>query len=201
MRNVITTVAVCVAISAGCSDQSATTTPSPSDRTSTGSPPEAEAPPMPDDEQSLGGERERLIARLVAAGDKAMTKDKNVASRYYAFASLYAPNDDDIERKLEEAQEGVEQRLIVGQEYDHAVAFVKTVGSEGFGGWPEVSAEMELVDLRILLDSRLVGDLHYTSAQMSGEALRIFLATPDRELSEVLPEYRRPPPKRGHGKG
>jgi len=202
-----------IAIFLGCAEQTSPKMHTQMDRAKTGSARHAEDTVQEEQEEAVspietgaidvvgespGGEREQLIARLVRSGDEAMSQDKNLACRYYSFASLYAPSNDKIKAKLAEAEAGAEFRLPDSQGHTHFLSFWQTISSDAFGKWPKATAEMEIADLRVLLDPRLVGTLDcrgmtdMSTGETAGEAVRVFLSVPDMERRTVLSEYGKP---------
>jgi len=136
--------------------------------------------------------REELIAALVARGEKAFARNRQSAQWAYRFAALYAPNDPQIAAK---------RKAIGGWEFSASNAeiarmqrAIRHTRPEDFQAWPASTAEMELVELRMLLDSQLVGRLRYTQPtfQRTGSTAILFLSKPTRTLAQVRSMYGKP---------
>lgn len=127
-------------------------------------------------------ERDRLIWALVTMGDEASAKDRREGQWAYDFALFYAPKDEGIAARLKSI--GGRHFSASNAEIDQVSNAVRQVLLQDFRSWPQPTPEMDLVELRMLLDQRLVGALRYTRSPEI-PSTRIFVSRPTLTVGEV----------------
>jgi hypothetical protein len=137
-------------------------------------------------------DRNTLIKALVARGDAAPEGAKHFA---YQLVLRYAPDDEAVERKLV----GPTRFSMSNAEIAQMQFAISNTSSEDFGGWPKSTTEMETVELRLLLDEKISGDLRFTTGSIRGMTARIMMSRPDRTIDEVLSKYGPPTSEKKRG--
>ena len=150
--------------------------------------------------------RDLLIAKLREKGEaSASATERQTAYSAYRFAAYYAPQNKEIQSRLDE---------IKGMGVGMVPNVVETQGlltvlpqPEDFLNFPAAKPEMELVNLEMLNDERLVGDLGYTVYEVptrtlfgtfppsdagdpNGNHVLVFTSRPQySKLAEVMQTY------------
>jgi len=156
-----------------------------------------------------GGSRQELLAALVEKGEIALSDEKDAkhlrARWAYTFANLFAPKDGEVAAKLKSVggqvtkaeSDEVEGKYEANLRFTFGTASALTDDNLGdlYGNFSKLTPKMELVNLRILLDERLVGDLGYIPWQMGeggSQFLLVFLKEPTMNMNEVRATYGQP---------
>jgi len=134
--------------------------------------------------------REKLITELVTLGETASAKDKQSAQWAYSFAVLYAPNDPEIKKKKEAI--GGWSFNASKDEKGQMSSAMSHLNADNFKPWPDPTAEMEPIELQMLLDKQLVGDLHYADFRVAGVWGFVFTAKPSLTVAKVKLKYGKP---------
>lgn len=142
---------------------------------------------------------EKLIADLVAIGDAAFAKEKQSAQWAYSFAALFAPNDLDI-RKKKQAVGGWTFNAS-SAERSQMNSAISQLNADNWKPWSDPNPEMATVELRMVLDKQLVGDLHYADFRKAGVWGLVFTAKPVLLISEVKERYGKPSAETKGGDG
>lgn len=134
-----------------------------------------------------GGSKQELLSGLLEKGDIASKDEKDRQHKRarwaYTFANLLDSANEDVAMRLKSlggpiADDDSDARLRV------SMTMMSTVSDDNvdkiFGKFPKLTPGMELVNLRMLLDERLLGDLGYAQLWMnlSGSQLSISLEEP-----------------------
>jgi hypothetical protein len=142
---------------------------------------------------------EKLIADLVAIGDAAFAKDKQSAQWAYSFAALFAPKDPDIKKKKEAVGDwAFNASSAERSQMDSALSHLS---ADNWKPWSDSNPEMVTVELRMLLDKQLVGDLHYADFRKAGVWGLVFVAKPTLTISEMIDRYGKPSAETKGGDG
>lgn len=155
------------------------------------------------------GTRAELLAALVEKGDAAARDEKDLKhlrSRWaYTFASLFDPDNREVAGKLKALggqvtraeSKDVEGANDAGMRF--SIAMISGISGVNLqrllGSFPKLTPEMQLVNLRMLLDDRLVGDLAYTPWQIgegSSRSLLVFIKQPSISPNELRSTYGEP---------
>ncbi|HUU30794.1 MAG TPA: hypothetical protein VMY69_01685 [Phycisphaerae bacterium] len=133
----------------------------------------------------------QLVAALVARGEAAGGQDPQEAQWAYFFAARYAPDDAQIRGKA-----GALGWRFAATEAELAAmgAHVLNLREEFCRDWPDPVPQMEIVELRMLLDEQLVGNLRFSNFtfQEAGETARMFLSKPTLSAAQVREIYGKP---------
>jgi len=104
--------------------------------------------------------KEQMITKLVEKGDRALPNDRETAYAAYRFAFFYAPRDSSIRAKYDAAKNSPIGLVANLQQMNDLLK--NMVSSEDVRDFPASTPEMDLVNLRMLIDTALVGNLSYT---------------------------------------
>ena len=139
--------------------------------------------------QGPAGGKQALLADLIAKGDAALKSDKRMlASNIYDLAGRYGTPGSQIAERLRKA--APRSWSLSNAEIGRAQEAIYLCSREDCADWPPEDAKMVLVELAMLQDERLVGNLrwHFGSFQ-NGPTLRYFLAAPKRTVAQVRSTY------------
>ena len=150
--------------------------------------------------------RDLLIAKLREKGEaSASTTGWQTAYSAYRFAAYYAPQDEGIKARFAEIK-GMTTGLVPNMNETRGLLTVLPQ-PEDFRNFPVAKPEMEVVNLEMLNDERLVGDLGYTvyeeptrilagtlppsdAGDPNGSQILVFTSTPQySKLREVMDAY------------
>jgi len=152
----------------------------------TDSPAPASPPLAPASQSSSDGQRRKaLIAALVKKGDRIAATSTDMFDKYgamaaYTFAAMYAPEDAAVRDKMR----GLELGFVTS---DKGMAAMRGVAPRVHSAdpfnkpWPAAAPGIDLVELAILLDDRLVGNLTVLSVSSAGGAGEMDVTTRDPE--------------------
>jgi len=112
-------------------------------------------------------ERAALVVRLTELGDKLLVRDSGRAVVAYQVAMSYDPNNAALKTKLEAARDGKEERVGLSAASARYKVIVGKAIDVVLAKWEPLSAEMQLTEMRMFLDERLVGDLQCANATNS----------------------------------
>jgi len=160
-------------------------------------------------EKEVGGKkqipstpREELVWQLVERGDQLLSTNKKHAYYAYAFAAVYAPDEPSVTERAKE--KGVDYSdgffppdTVEAGDMLRGIQAAKAVPPESLTDWPDTTPTMEITELRILVERRLVGDLNVGSASQQtpfgqGGNAYVFTAKPELTISEVLAQFGEP---------
>lgn len=148
----------------------------------------------PQRQMPMTGDRAALVKAIVARGDSAQQSDKHFA---YQLALRYNPGDGEILAKLpKESQFALSDADI--QRVQFAIA---NVSSKDLAGWPKAAAETDLIELRILLDSKITQNLQFTSLNVGEGSSLLFVGQPERTIAEVIAIHGKPTTEKTDGSG
>jgi len=136
----------------------------------------------PTDAKRPPADRATLVKELIARGDDATENEKHFA---YQLALRYAPDDEAIKSKLT-GPKGFSMSDAQLKKLDLAIS--KTTPDD-YRGWAKPTPEMEVTELRLLLDKQLAGNLSYMSASVQGMKALLLVSDPDRTVEEVISMY------------
>ena len=173
--------------------------------------------------ESIPEQRTRLVAALVERGKSALARaDAKAAYWPYQFAAWYAPGDTDIASALKSmrvpeeprsADEAAREFRPIQRGFVKAVEIGLAAGNPGaaysFADEPLPDPAVDVLNLKMLLDQKLTGDLRLTAqsslqkrdgvaTRMEGQA---FLSPPSTTVSEVQRLYGQPTSKPNGGSG
>ena len=165
--------------------------------------------------ESLSEQRAKLVAALVERGKSALARREEKAGYWaYQLAAWYAPGDaeiasklkslpipeppqsaDEAERELRPIQRGFAKAMEIG------IAAGNPAAAYSFADEPPLSPAVDVLNLKMLLNEKLTGDLRLTDraslrkrdgavVEMEGRA---FLRPPSTTVSEVQRLYGKPP--------
>lgn len=77
-------------------------------------------------------------------------------------------------------------------EADRIITLVRQLSSQVWLGWPPLTPETQLVELRTLMDSSLVGNLRCGEMGVEGEQSFVFVDPPASTLAAALEKYGKP---------
>jgi hypothetical protein len=150
-----------------------------------------------------GNHRQALIDRLVEKGDAAATNEDFVtATLFYLFASKYAPTDESISEKVKASLKIAPHGTPCANDsnstsnFDNAMSLMNHAAI--VSDWPQSTPEMQLAELRMLLDERIVGGfrswplLIQEKEKKRTTALRVFCTRPTITLDQIVEEYGQP---------
>ena len=146
-------------------------------------------------------ERGKLIAALVAKGDRLAKRDVQAAQTLYHLASVYAPDDEDIRAK-KKALEGKGSATITSAQQKHFFRLVKYLHPDVYRHWPTSTQSMELVELKLLSEQGLVGRYHWGWIRMEGQEglkARFFSFSPTVNTNRIATKYGQPSSQKKHG--
>jgi len=129
-------------------------------------------------------ERGKLIADLVTRGDELAKQDKSLASWAYWFACFYDPTNIELAAK---AKPGIN----LGEEQiGRVVSVIEKSASDAYVDWPKPTPETDIIELRILLNPKLVGNLQCGDFRPeTGGGAKIFVSRPSMKLEKASEEY------------
>jgi hypothetical protein len=157
-------------------------------------------------------QRQQLITALVQRGDSVLRPaDRATAYGAYRFAAHFAPQDTTIAAKLSHRTWTVDRSAISRFAAPHDTAtrpqiiairdfsvipnidsavdrYLAVAGPRTEGAFPVASSEMDLVNLRMLLDRRLVGDLSYACRERGADKFLFATYPPDDSAKVGTPE-------------
>lgn len=148
--------------------------------------------------------REQLISQLLEKAAHTSIGTRQTAYSAYRFAAFYAPQDKQIQAKYEEARKMPVGIVANVQETRDFLA--NWVRHEDFRDFPASTAETDLLNLEMLNDERLVGDLSYSvysvsqrtlfatyppadAGESNGEQVCVFTSAPNYSVAEVRKTY------------
>jgi hypothetical protein len=159
-------------------------------------------------------DRAELLALLVKKGDE----NPKTAWYPYSLAVRFAPQDQAIDAKFNGAggwkaarryTTAINDDGLLGENFNEIMKRTgEVVGacstSDLQAAFPTPTAEMELTNLKMLMDEKLVGDLRYTS--LAGQeveskqpfAVFLFLANPGRTTEDIVKIHGEPQEKRSN---
>lgn len=146
-------------------------------------------------------ERGKLIAALVAKGDRLARRDVQAAQTLYHLAGVYAPDDEDIRAK-KKALEGKGSPTITSAQEKHFFRLVKYLHPDVFRHWPTSTQSMELVELKLLSEQGLVGRYHWGWIRMEkqeGLKARYFCFSPTGNTNRIVTKYGQPSSQKKYG--
>lgn len=151
-------------------------------------------------------DRGQLIGQLVEKGDQSVSKDRDIAYSAYRFAAFYAPKDEAITAKLKP-----KEKWLVGMApiTDSLTSRVSAFVYPNYRDPAASTPEMDIVNLRMLLDERLVGKMYYVVFSFQGGRLGatfppndtaspgirevcVFTSEPQLSLSQIKEIYGKP---------
>lgn len=141
----------------------------------------------------------KLVATLVARGDAAQAKDKNAAYLAYSFAARYAPDDDSLKDKIKAL--GPQGLLLTQAEIDRSQRAIRQAFDEDLVEWPDPAPQVDGLELRILTDRRLVGNLRHTKLGLKGATVNVFLSQPTLTVAQARSVLGKPSAERKTRRG
>ena len=151
------------------------------------------------------GERDKLLAQLIAEGDKAFATDPKSALAYnaYSFASRYAQEDKRVKDKLRAMTKP--DGSVTANAKRFSDIFSQS-HSASFAAWqPEAGESVEATELRLLLNRDLVGDLRTGTSSFNLEGrtvqMNFFLHKPGGTVEQVRKELGKPSSEMKHKGG
>lgn len=138
--------------------------------------------------------KEELVEQLISKGDAAAKKgDQQSAYWAYRFASVYAPADASIGKKISAL--GKLQTTETNAEISQMKPAIESFPSIAVVGFRDSRdpGEQDVKELQILLDSKLVGDLRTsgTSDGKNGVKARVFRRRPQMTHQELAKKHGR----------
>lgn len=157
----------------------------------------AKLSPPPSQKPAIG-DRATLIKAMVERGDAAPMERKRTV---YYFAMRYAPEDKSILEKYSKLNDVSSKGTQA--HYDFMVFASKVLLSQDVVDWPRAAAETDIIEMQMLLDSKLTGNLQHTYLKFDDEeeSVIVFLSPPERKISEVISMYGRPKPMKSRNNG
>jgi hypothetical protein len=135
--------------------------------------------------------REELIAALVKRGDDLSVESKAGARCAYLFALFFATPDSSIAAQARSKIDSLGIRpaevFSLGKSDDSSPLLLPL----DFHGFPKRTRESDLVNLRMLLDDRLVGDVYYTGVKPGVKGF-VFASKPRLRMDEIRRTYGAP---------
>jgi hypothetical protein len=156
--------------------------------------------------QSPIADRVKLVNQLVARGDALRGPSKESARAAYLLARTFAGGDEGdkaVTRLIEEkiAALGSQTKNLLGQMGRMQEAFDAVEDTSDFSNFPKRMAASDLVNLRMLLDDRLIPDPLFTEIQVPGVRCNLILAKPNVSMAQIRETYGPPSAERTMKKG
>jgi hypothetical protein len=134
------------------------------------------------------------LQRLVEKADQLASQSKQTAWKIYKLALVYSPEDARITQKQKSL--GVSESSttdLEGDEIVHCAKVVQTLDTRKIlKDLPAPEAKTHSVELRLLNDSTLVGDVRYSTYDSDLGAFSVFTAAPAATLPTVTLKYGAP---------
>jgi|GEM_PF-6644903 len=123
--------------------------------------------------------RDELIKSLVQKGDQVAKTDARAAFWAYLNARLYAPEDKEINERLNVTKPEL-GRIEKQDDINRTASAARFIPSAVYTAWPKVSPQLDQLELRMLNDPRITGeDWRCKRIDGSNGTLYMFLKKPD----------------------
>lgn len=146
-------------------------------------------------------EKDKLVDSLIEKGDQAKLQDKEAARAAFWFARAYSAKakTPEIDKRIESlgGHEFSASNAEIGR-MQNAVYWTTSADYRDFSARTEA---MDMVNLRMLLDGSLVGNLRYSSGQSSLGSFNFFLHDSKMKVSDVRQKYGSPSAERKEKNG
>jgi len=146
-------------------------------------------------------ERSKLIAAMVAKGDRMAKRDAAAAEALYHLASVYAPRDEAIAAKKRAIEAKVSGKISTAEQR-HFFRLAEHLHPDHFADWPAPTQAMDLVEMKLLSDQALVGSCRWGWIRMEkqgGLKARCFSFSPTGHVKRVLAKYGQPSSQKNRG--
>lgn len=144
--------------------------------------------------QSPEAERVKLARQLVAKGDGLRDKNKESARAAYQLARHFVGGDTGDKSVVKPIEDkivalGGQTLNLLGQAGRMQEAFDAVESTADFTNFPKRNVGSDIVNLRMLLDQKLVPDPLFTKLQVPGVLCNLILAKPDLTMSQIREAY------------
>lgn len=137
-------------------------------------------------------EKDKLVDDLVKKGDQVKTQDKEASRAAFMFARAYANK---------ATAPGIQKKLdgLGGQDFNASntdlgrmMQAAHWTGSSDFVNFAPRTEAVDLVNLRMLLDTGLVGSLRWSTMQIAGATCKFFFHQTNAKVNEIRRIYGQP---------